>query len=200
MNIRDHSGKKPMQYLVRQDTSVSLDTFKSESLKSPVSSNKPAASSIRRHLSSASLLDYQHNPNNRHNNIGAGVVEFVSLPTCNSNSFPKSPSQTLSPTTSRHSSSDLSSSAKGSGPDNLFSPKTANPHNSSTFIFPETAVDEVNSNAKNESDNFPQRRLGDPNTSHSLISKGSSRRSIRQGLIHLVNNAVPKRKDDEGNI
>ena len=32
VNIRDHSGKKPMQYLVRQDTSsMSVDTFKSES-------------------------------------------------------------------------------------------------------------------------------------------------------------------------
>jgi len=90
-SIRDHSGKKPMQYLVRQDT-MSMESFKSEfAVPKVVLRNRSAP---RRGPSIASNFSY-FNPA-RLSNSDLPVIE-VSLPTCNSNSttpnFPLSPNE-----------------------------------------------------------------------------------------------------------
>jgi hypothetical protein len=80
-NIRDHSGKKPMQYLVRQDTELSVDSYRSEFL---VPKGKPRSriNVPRRGHSTASNFSF-FNPA-RLPILELPLIE-VSLPTCNSN-------------------------------------------------------------------------------------------------------------------
>lgn len=81
VNVRDHSGKKPMQYLVRQDTTVSMDTFKSESKNAVVLRERiPSAASSPLHYRRSRAFSTNTPPSSYSEQQGY----LVSLPTCNS--------------------------------------------------------------------------------------------------------------------
>jgi len=211
VNVRDHSGKKPMQYLVRQDTSVSMDTFKSESLTSPTPS--VPGTRVRRHFSTASS-NYYHNIRR-----ASSIPLEVSLPTCNSASstpnIPITPGIYRSPSSasSKNPVQLLSISSLGKQRSPSFSFSRPN-----IFIFPERhrrscSNDELDSESpayKQDANNIPSiivtnnspvvANKGDNNKPSGFRGVSSARRSFRQGMKYLMNNAVPKKNKTHVNI
>ena len=77
-NLRDYSGKKAYQYLARQGTSISSDTFRSEySNKSPFDRGG-LYSSLRNSLLKFNNNNNYYNNNNNNNNAELGGGEFKS--------------------------------------------------------------------------------------------------------------------------
>lgn len=192
-----------MQYLVRQDTAVSMDTFKSEYHPlSPDPSSMPGTR-IRRHFSTASS---NYPPNIRRRSSGSIPLEFVSLPTCNSNAASTSPNLPLSPAAglSRRPSAAYSLAPNKSVHLLSVSPiaSTPKPQRSSfmskgnIFAYPDhkrtASFDELDSSSTGRiagSNSKVGSFLNKPNS----LGGATARRSLRQGLNYFMNNAVPKK-------
>lgn len=202
-----------MQYLVRQDTSVSMDTFKSESHSQIFKPTDPCSETnirIRRHFSSASSL---HTPNMRRPSSGSFEL-FVSLPTCNANSASNLAQNTpLSPgpVVMRRQSS--ASSLSKSKPVTLLSVSplvNKIQHRYSFMSKSKPDIYELSKSGKSasfdETDNNPPKSVKSPvklAKSSSMLNKSnflsgmSSRRSIRQGINYLLNPSANQRKNSK---
>lgn len=205
MNIRDHSGKKPMQYLVRQDTSVSMDTFKSEYHPlSPDPSSMPGTR-IRRHFSTASS---NYPPNIRRRSSGSIPLEFVSLPTCNSNAA-SSPNMPLSPAAglSRRPSAAYSLAPNKNVHLLSISPIASTPKQQRSSFMSKGNVfsyhpdhkrtasyDDLDKSSKGRiAGSNPKMQVGSFLNKPNSLGGATARRSLRQGFNYFMNNAVPKK-------
>jgi len=190
-NMRDHSGKKPMQYLVRQDASMSMDTFKSE-----ISVQPRTTRAVRRHstASNISLFKPQPNPELK-----------VSLPICNEKSSLKSAFNSLEPTNPPPSYKNRNSSSPVQLLSFISSPNGRKLSISSDVPNDKVLVDNRSFPVKHAiigssyTNLLPHASFAGESYARNAnlgkaLSGGGFRSSFRRGLKNLTDNATPKSK------
>lgn len=210
-NMRDHSGKKPMQYLVRQDASMSLDTFKSEIFVIP---RTPRTLQNRSHSTASNFSSYNTT------RLSADMSIKVSLPTCNDNSSslnaplyptdPKIPSTSISPknrvsslsspvqllsfSSFRKKPSNSSSDLKNDGFLSVKSSREFLPSLKLSKSGSPTPTSSLHGSTTSLRSNASFAGLSVAKNSNAFHSGGGIRSSFRRGIRNLMENSTPKNK------